>query len=69
MKRALFYLQLLVLAAWCLCPFLWAFSTSLKPDSQVDPAASVAAAPADPGALHLGLATTASHCFAQHAAS
>lgn len=35
MKRPILYLQLLVLAAWCLGPFLWAFSTSLKPDAQL----------------------------------
>jgi multiple sugar transport system permease protein len=35
MKRAGLYLQLAVLALWCLGPFLWALDTSLKPDAQL----------------------------------
>ena len=35
MKRTAFYVQLLILAAWCLGPFLWALCTSLKPDPEL----------------------------------
>jgi len=34
-KRTWFYIQLLVLAVWCLGPFLWAFNTSLKPSAEL----------------------------------
>ena len=34
-KRGLLALQLLLLGIWCLGPFLWALSTSLKPQAQL----------------------------------